>query len=198
MGEIGLEGVEVIRYPADGVTAYGGWVMPQAWDVEEATLEIADFGLPISDCQSEIGNRKSKIWPASPALASYRDCPQALMMYSAPTPPEGVVAEVVALDKAGVASSYEGIDVRGKIVLVDSPWIDTALLAFGRGAVGLVCDAMKLAGTPQDKGGGTWTMRSNGTTTRSRPGAPRRRASGSPSHRPTGAGCGRCSAPGNR
>ena len=135
MQEIGLEGVEIIRYPADGVTAYGGWVMPQAWDVEEATLEVAEP-------------------EAASVLANYRECPMCLMMYSAPTPPEGIVAEVVALDKAGVAASYEGIDVRGKILLVDSPWIDTSLLAFERGAVGLVCDAMKLAGGPQDKGGG--------------------------------------------
>jgi len=136
MEEIGLEGVEVIRYPADGVTAYGGWVMPQAWDVEEATLEI-------------VAPQVSNV-----LLANYRDCPQALMMYSAPTPPEGVVAEVVALDKAGLAASYDGIDVRGKILLVDSPWIDTGMLAFERGAAGLIADAMKLAGTPQDKGGG--------------------------------------------
>jgi len=40
MREIGLADVQVIEYPADGVTAYGGWVMPEAWDVEDASLEI--------------------------------------------------------------------------------------------------------------------------------------------------------------
>jgi len=136
MREIGMEEVEVIQYPADGVTAFGGWVMPEAWDVEEATLEIAEPSVP------------------DPLLANYQECPQALMMYSAATPPEGVVAEVVAVDKAGNAASYEGLDVRGKILLVDSPWIDTGMLAFERGALGIVSDAMKLAGSPQDKGGG--------------------------------------------
>ena len=77
MREIGLEDVEVIEFPADGVTHHGGWVMPQAWDVEEATLEVVE---PAID---------------EPLLARYTACPQSLMMYSAPTPAGGLVAEVV-------------------------------------------------------------------------------------------------------
>ena len=79
MREIGLEGVEIIQYPADGVTNYGGWVMPQAWDVEDAWLEIIEPSVP------------------EPLLVRYRDCPYSLMMYSAPTQSEGVVAEVVVV-----------------------------------------------------------------------------------------------------
>lgn len=131
--EIGLADIQVIEYPADGVTSFGGWVMPEAWDVEDATLEIA---AP----QAE---------PAT--LAHYRSCPMSLFMYSAPTPPEGVVAEVVAVNDAGNAKAFDGLDVVGKIVLVDGVGLEIGLNAFGGGAVGILSDAMKLAGSPQEK-----------------------------------------------
>ncbi|HUT31888.1 MAG TPA: DUF4910 domain-containing protein [Planctomycetota bacterium] len=136
--EIGLSDVQVLEYPADGTTAYGGWVMPEAWDVEDATLEIVD---PVPSSSSS-------------TLAHYRDCPMGLFMYSAPTPPEGVVAEVVAIENGAKAASYEGRDVAGKIVLVDGVGLEYGLNAFSRGAVGVVSDAMKLAGSPQEKAPG--------------------------------------------
>jgi len=136
LGELGLQDVEVRRYPADGVTAHGGWVMPLAWDVEDAHLEIIEPAV------------------ADPCLAHYRDCPQSLMMYSAPTPPEGVTAEVVAVDRAGDPAAYDGRDVRGRFVLADAIGLDFAACALERGAAGLVSDAMKLAGSPQEKSPG--------------------------------------------
>ena len=136
MREIGLANVEVLEYPADGVTAYGGWVMPEAWDVEDATLEVAE---PQVD---------------QPVLARYRDCPMGLFMYSAPTPPEGVVAEVVAIENGAKAESYAGKDVKGKIVLVDGVGLEFGLNAFAGGAAGVISDAMKLVGSAQDKGPG--------------------------------------------
>ena len=134
--EIGLEAVEVLDYPADGVTAYGGWVMPHAWDAEEATLEIVE----------------PKV--AEPRLACYSDCPQNLMMYSAPTPPGGLVAELVAVEDAAKPAAYERADVGGKIVLAGALGLDFGLAAFEAGAVGLVSDAMPLAGSAHDKGSG--------------------------------------------
>jgi len=136
MREIGLEEVEVQEYPADGVTAYGGWVMPEAWDVEDARLEIVE---------PQVSN---------PVLANYRDCPHSLIMYSAPTPPEGVVAEVVVVEDASKEASYEQQEIAGKIVLVDGVGLDIGLNAFERGAAGVVSDVMKLLGSQQDKGDG--------------------------------------------
>ncbi|NQT85112.1 DUF4910 domain-containing protein, partial [bacterium] len=124
--ETGLQDVQVLEFPADGVTAHGGWVMPQAWDVDDATLEIVE---PAVD---------------QPLLARYRDCPQNLMMWSAPTPPDGVEAEVV----------LAGESCEGKIVLADGVGLDVGRDAFARGAIGVVSDHIKLAGTPQDKGDG--------------------------------------------
>jgi len=133
MREIGLQDVQVIEYPADGVTAFGGWVMPRAWDAEAATLEMVS---------PQVEN---------PTLADYRRCPQSLMMYSAPTPPEGIEAEVVAVKDALKAQSWEGIECRGKLALVDAVGIGLYELATRHGAIGLVSDAMKLAGSPQEK-----------------------------------------------
>ncbi|MFP4057541.1 MAG: DUF4910 domain-containing protein [Candidatus Brocadiia bacterium] len=134
--ETGLRDVEVVEYPADGTTAFGGWVMPRAWDVEEATLEIAEPQV------------------AEPVLARYRECPQSLVMYSAPTPPEGVVAELVAVDDAAKAQAWQEADTGGKLALVDGVGLDVGLHAIEHGAVGIVADAMKLAGSPHEKGPG--------------------------------------------
>ena len=46
MQDMGLIEVKTIKYPADGSTTYGGWVMPQAWDAREAILEIVDPHVP--------------------------------------------------------------------------------------------------------------------------------------------------------
>src|SRR5581483_11129373 len=38
MTQIGLDQVELLSAPADGVTQFGFWTMPLAWDVKEAKL----------------------------------------------------------------------------------------------------------------------------------------------------------------
>src|ERR1700751_462025 len=44
--EIGLRNVELVSPPADGVTQYGFWTMPLAWDVKNATVEIVEPAVP--------------------------------------------------------------------------------------------------------------------------------------------------------
>jgi aminoglycoside 3-N-acetyltransferase len=122
MGKIGLIR-EIIEYPADGITHYGGWIMPEAWDVEDAYLEIIE---PQVD---------------KPLLASYKKCPYSPMMFSAPTPEEGIECEVV----------YEDSDVRGKIVLTNSMGVDKAIELFKRGAVGIISDYLAVLGKPYGK-----------------------------------------------
>ena len=79
MRRAGLEDVEIGNPPADGVSQGGFWTMPMAWDVKTGTLEILD--------------------PAVPAemrmLADYQKVPTSIGMWSGPTPPGGVVTEVV-------------------------------------------------------------------------------------------------------
>jgi hypothetical protein len=71
MSAIGLRKVELVPTPADGVTQYGFWTMPLAWDAKQASLEIVEPAVP--------GEMR--------VLADYRREPTSLVMWSGPTPP---------------------------------------------------------------------------------------------------------------
>src|SRR3954468_6123029 len=79
MRRAGLEDVEIGNPPADGVTQGGYWTMPLAWDVKVGTLEIVDAAVPADQR----------------VLADYQKVPTSIGMWSGPTPPGGVVTEVV-------------------------------------------------------------------------------------------------------
>ncbi len=100
---IGLSQVEVIHTPADGTTKVGYWTIPQAWDVKQATLEIID----------------PEPAPEFRRLADYQKIPASLGMWSGPTPPEGVEAEVVVLPDPS-AATFAKLDLKGKLVLTSS------------------------------------------------------------------------------
>jgi hypothetical protein len=97
MQEIGLQDIELVNAPADGVTQVGFWTMPLAWDVKSARLEILEDSLPESER----------------VLADYAKIPSSLGMWSGPTPAGGLIAEIVEL-KRGEAPSAA---MRGKLVL---------------------------------------------------------------------------------
>ena len=113
MREIGLHGVELLSVPADGVSQYGFWTMPLAWDVKQAKLEIVEPAVP----------------DEMRVLADYRKEPASLIMWSGPTPPEGLTAEVVEL-RPSTLEQLKRIDVKNKMVLTE-PSLDLAQ----RGAV---------------------------------------------------------------
>src|ERR1035437_425245 len=104
MAEIGLRNVEFLSAPADGVSQFGWWTMPLAWDVKQATLELIE--------------------PAAPAgmrvLCNYMQEPASLVQWSASTPPGGITAEVMELDATRV-EDLKGLDVKGKMILVEVP-----------------------------------------------------------------------------
>lgn len=100
MTRAGLRDVELLGAPADGVTQYGFHTMPLAWDARSATLEIVEPAVPA----------------ASRVLADYQKIPTSLGMWSGPTPPGGLIAEVVEMPTDSPAE-VEKIDMRGKIVL---------------------------------------------------------------------------------
>jgi hypothetical protein len=102
MKAIGLSKVELVATPADGVTQYGFWTMPLSWDVKNAVLEIIEPAVP----------------PEMRILADYRRIPASLAMWSGPTPPGGVTADVVEL-KSSRDAGLERMDVKGKFVLVE-------------------------------------------------------------------------------
>ena len=117
MKKIGLAEVEMLPLKADGETIYGDWHMPQAWDANAATLTFADG------------------W----VLADYLQVPTSLVMYSAPTPPGGVRAQVVDADNIS-----DGADLKGKIFLTSRCANEVVPLAQKAGAIGIISDLIPL------------------------------------------------------
>jgi hypothetical protein len=116
MAGIGLKSIEVGQAPADGVSQFGYWTMPLAWDVKQARLEIIDP--PV-------------------ILADYQKIPSSLGMWSGPTPPEGIAAEIVDV-KRGSAAEIEKLDLRGKLALVDQNPANIKPLLVKAGAIGAI------------------------------------------------------------
>jgi len=104
MNDIGLRNVEFLSAPADGVSQFGFWTMPLAWDVKQAKLEIVEPAVP----------------PAMRVLADYRQEPASLIMWSGPTPPGGITAEVVELRSSSL-QELKSLDVKGRMVLAEAP-----------------------------------------------------------------------------
>jgi len=96
MKRVGLQDVEIGNPPADGVTQGGFWTMPLAWDVTVGTLEILDPQVPADQRM----------------LADYQKVPASIGMWSGPTPPGGVVTEIVL-----APGNLAGADLKGKLVL---------------------------------------------------------------------------------
>ena len=93
MTEAGLQNVEILGAPADGVTQFGFWTEPLAWEVKQARLELMGEDVPAE----------------FRVLADYEKVPTSLGMWSGPTPPGGITAEIVEWNENG--------DMRGKLVL---------------------------------------------------------------------------------
>src|SRR5438270_4798668 len=102
MQQAGLGRVELVEAPADGVTQVGYWTMPLAWDVSRARLEILDESLP----------------EAGRVLADYEKVPASVGMWSGPTPPGGITADVVEVKKSDVRNLSK-MDLRGKLALTE-------------------------------------------------------------------------------
>ena len=121
MAEIDLKNVELLGAPADGVTQVGFWTEPLAWDAKSARLEILDPLLPASDR----------------ILADYQTIPTSLGMWSGPTSPDGITAEVVEVHGADVAAIAK-MPLQGKFVLTDHNPADFKWALVKAGAVGAI------------------------------------------------------------
>lgn len=128
MTALGLHNVEVLPAPADGVSQFGWWTMPLAWDVKSATLEIVE----------------PSARPGMRVLCDYKKEPASLIQWSGPTAPGGITADVIQLNSTRI-SDLAGLDVKGKMILVKVP-VDLsergALKAtlYRMGAAGIISD----------------------------------------------------------
>jgi hypothetical protein len=104
MKQAGLRDVEMGGAPADGVSQFGFWTAPLAWDARSATLEIVEPQVPA----------------AERILADYTKIPTSLGMWSGGTPATGVTAELVELKERN-GPAIAKMDLRGKLVMMASP-----------------------------------------------------------------------------
>jgi len=113
----GLNDVQILRFPADGIAMYGTQRSRPAWDATAGEL-------------SEIvGGRETKI-------ASYQAEPAVLAEDSESA---DLVAEVVDVGEGTADSDYAGRDVKGRLVLVAAPAGAVQNIAVGKfGAAGIL------------------------------------------------------------
>ena len=114
MREAGLEDVVTYKFPADGKTSCGGWLMPVSWDVKEAVLAEVS-----ADGRERIFRR-------------YTTDPCSLMLYSRPA------------DKKAYLALPEDEDLQGKIVLNDRqfPTMGQTLQWLEKGACGVISSVL--------------------------------------------------------
>ena len=121
MKEIGLLQVQLLGAPADGVSQFGYWTMPLAWDVKQARLELVGQAVPAE----------------FRVLADYEKVPTSLGMWSGPTPPGGVTADLVELKDTSPAA-VERLELKGKMVLIHENPAGIKWLLAKKGALGAI------------------------------------------------------------
>jgi len=118
---VGCEQAEVVEFPADGKTAYADFVMPLAWDVTEATLEIVE-----PQAEARVVARRS-------------DEPNVAVMWSGPTPPEGLTGGLVFWDDLS-DDERQSADLAGKFLFTHQKPPGLKRAALERGALGVIGD----------------------------------------------------------
>ncbi len=120
--EAGAAEVEILECPADGHTTYGDWMMPLAWDVDQAFFDII----------SPKGGPER--------IADRADTPACLAMWSAPTPPGGVEADLVWVEDPSDAKACTPESVGGKIVFTSAAPQSIKAVLLAKGALGILSD----------------------------------------------------------
>ncbi|KEO83002.1 DUF4910 domain-containing protein [Tumebacillus flagellatus] len=120
--EYGLD-AEIVSYPATPDVYFGNSRSFREWRCQEAELQL--------------------LHPVSKRLARYTEMELSVIQRSTATPPEGVTAELVLVENAVEEAGYQGIDVRGKLVLARGSQMRIHQLAVEKfGALGIVTDNM--------------------------------------------------------
>ncbi|MBL0386215.1 DUF4910 domain-containing protein [Tumebacillus sp. ITR2] len=120
--EYGLD-AEIVTYQATPDVYFGNSRSFREWRCKEGELQL--------------------LGPHSKRLARYTEMELSIIQRSTSTPPEGVTTELVLVENATEESGYEGLDVRGKIVLARGSQMRIHELAVEKfGAVGIVTDNM--------------------------------------------------------
>jgi hypothetical protein len=119
---IGLE-PEIEQVPGDGTTRFWGELMPEGWECHGARATLIENG-------------------ARRVLCDYDACHLSLVLRS--TPARGSF-RIVVLEDGTEDAHYNGVDVRGAVVLTRGAAYRVHTLAvIERGAAGILCDGRRL------------------------------------------------------
>lgn len=120
--EYGLEEVEILQFPADGMTMFGTQKSRPAWDVDAAELwELS---------------RANDTWTRAARVGHWESAPLSLAQDSESG---DVTAALIDVGSGTEVADYAGKDVRGKLVLVSTQPEEVQALAVERnGAAGIV------------------------------------------------------------
>ncbi len=120
---MGLQGVEILQFPADGKKRYWTHRTSPGWEVRSAELRL--------------------VKPKERILATFDEVPMSLHTFSAATPKDGVEAELVDIGSGLADEDYKGKKVRGKIVLATGGARSVHKEAVvKRGAAGVITDTL--------------------------------------------------------
>jgi aminoglycoside N3'-acetyltransferase len=112
---------EIHSAPTGGQLGSGKWIIHEAQDVLAATLEV--------------------VAPVRVKLADYRECPWHAVQWTAGTPPEGAVCELVAIDNAEQLAKLKPGSLRNKIVLIGMDIWDRGIPLVKKEAYGVICES---------------------------------------------------------
>ncbi len=118
---------ELYTVPTGGLRGTGKWIIPEAQDMRNATLDI--------------------VAPFSRRILDFQRCPWHVMQWSAATPADGITGGIVEVDSDERLAGLRPGALAGKFALTRlNPWPTRAALS-AAGAVGVICD-QPVAGLP--------------------------------------------------
>lgn len=120
----GLE-CEILKFPAAEDVTFWNYGSFQESDIEDAKLFLI----------TEDGEEK---------IADYSVNKFSIIQRSAPTPDDGIITELVVLEKGDTEEEYNNVDVRGKVVFASGELNDVYSLAVEKmGAIGIITDRLR-------------------------------------------------------
>ncbi len=111
---------EFYEIPTGGTRGDGSWIIPEAEDFRDATLDLIE--------------------PDSRRLLDYRKCPWNVAQWSAATPSEGVTCELVVIDTPEQLACTSTGSLAKRLILTRLPPVQHLSAFIRTGAVGLLCD----------------------------------------------------------
>ena len=115
LGTFGLDEIKLHKYPADGKTKTWEWIATQSWEITSGELSLIE--------------------PKNEILCRFQDIPMCIVGRSKGC---DVSAELIDVGKGIKEEDFEGLDVKGKVVLMEAPRIIIPTLYAEKGALGVI------------------------------------------------------------